>query len=321
MDEAFLTRRGVLGLALAGGFGVGTAANATASPGGEIVSWVSRTAVRLPRVDAEGAVDDLHALRGIAGGAWVVGLGEPSHGAHEQLTLRHRVARFLVEQMGFRTVAWEESWASGVAIDRYVVAGEGDPREIVGDAGFQWRSEAMLDLVRWMRAFNRHRRHDDKVRFLGSDVMEVRALPYDEVTRFVTDVAPERVEELRRDLDPIRFRGTIEAHFAWLFSHPVPERRRLVEHARAVRRLVASLPPGPSRIRHPDYLLDLNAKAPPQVRRWLDGPATMRLIGSAYDAARDADYMMRVESWRRGFDAILHLGTITPTRLLERKGL
>ena len=40
--------------------------------------------------------------------ASVVGLGESAHGAAEELTLKHRTLRLLVEDMGFRSVAWEE---------------------------------------------------------------------------------------------------------------------------------------------------------------------------------------------------------------------
>jgi erythromycin esterase-like protein len=70
------------------------------------------------------------------------------------------------------------------------------------------------------------------------------------------------------------------------------------------------------RAKYPDYLLDLHADAPPPVQQWLAGPATMRLIGSAYDATNDAAYAMSVESWITAFDAILHLNRTTPTRLL-----
>jgi erythromycin esterase len=70
--------------------------------------------------------------------------------------------------------------------------------------------------------------------------------------------------------------------------------------------------------RYPDYLVDLHAAAPRPVREWLAGPATMRLIGSAYHASNDAAYAMSVDSWISAFDAIMHLNTTTPTRLLRR---
>lgn len=459
MSEVRLTRRSLIGLATAVAGGVvltPPSANATTTTtppatAETLVSWINRHAVHLSRLDAAGPLDDLHPLRGIVGDAHVVGIGESAHGTHTQHVLKHRAARFLVEQLGFRTIAWEENWASGVAIDRYVTSGKGDPRAIVGSIGFQFRSQALLDLVCWMRAFNRDRDDADKVRFLGSDVTELRALPFEEVTRFAADVAPGRLAELRRYLHPIRYRGTPEAHFGWYFSLSPEDRQRCVTYARAATRLVGALPSGPSPVdredaqqharailgfydayaaqvdrgdvnvrdryiadtlswwrqrtghrilysaanvhtaasprvtytfppdpqpieaalagghlrqryghsyvsigtvfhtgeilagwesgqpsvvtipppgpsmvdhdlgqaRHPTYLLDLHAKAPEPVRRRLDGPATMRIIGSAYDAAIDEQYAMHVASWRDGFDAVFHLGKVTPTRLLR----
>ena len=42
----------------------------------------------------------------------------------------------------------------------------------------------------------------------------------------------------------------------------------------------------------------------------------MRIIGSAYHPDRDTDYAITVDPWGGAFDAILHLGRVTPSRLL-----
>jgi len=55
---------------------------------------------------------------------------------------------------------------------------------------------------------------------------------------------------------------------------------------------------------------------PPPVRRWLRGPAKVRIIGSAYHPADDADYAITVGSWRGAFDAVPRLDRVTPSRLL-----
>ena len=133
-------------------------------------------------------------------GATTVGLGESAHGTHTQLTLHHRVARYLIEELGLRTIGWEEEWGSGVAIDRYVRTGEGDPRAIVGDAMFMLQSEAMPGLVKWMRSFNASRPAADQVRFLGADVLELRPVQFDEIVQYTTDVAPEQLDELHARL-------------------------------------------------------------------------------------------------------------------------
>lgn len=64
-------------------------------------------------------------------------------------------------------------------------------------------------------------------------------------------------------------------------------------------------------------LLDLRAPDDgPAVREWLDGPAEMRLIGTAYDAAVDDRYAMRVASLRAAFDAVVYVDRTDAARRL-----
>jgi erythromycin esterase-like protein len=250
MLNAHLTRRSVLGSsAVAVVAGVAAepswaAASDAAVLDEAVVSWIDRHAVALPRIDAGGPVEDLHPLRRIVTDALVVGLGESAHGTHEQFTLKHRAARFLAERTGFRTLAWEENWGSGVAIDRYVTSGEGDPRQLVKAASSVWQSEEMLDLVRWMRAYNLT--HDDRLRFLGTDLTQLRHLLFDEIVQYVHDVAPQRLADLAEHLDPLRLRGTPEAQIGWYLQQP--NQQLYIDHARAVYQLVLGLPSGPSRV-------------------------------------------------------------------------
>lgn len=462
--QAVLGRRRFLGLtaAMAGGLAVAGPAvpSATALAASEgsasrsMVDWIDRCLVPLSGADPQGDLRDLRSLGRVVGDATVVGLGESAHGTHTQLALKHRVARYLVEELGFRTIAWEESWGCGVAIDRYVVTGKGDPRVAVGDMMSMLRTHGMLELVEWMRAFNRRRPERDRVRFLGSDSLELRQVQYDEITQFVADVAPERSAELAGHLRSIAIRGSMREHFGWYLDPEFTDelKQPYIEHARSVYELLCALPsgassvdredavqhayailgfydsytaageqddrrdayvaetvrrwqrrtghrlvysaanahtaasrqmlisfpdefpgddtavrrlaggrlrrhygrhyvsigtvfhegdvltgwesgapavfavpsPSPSFIDHvlgqahrPDYLLDLRLPAPPVVRRQLDGAATMRIIGSAYDAGIDALYSQRLDSWREGFDAVLHIHHVEASRLLS----
>ena len=453
--ESPLTRRAFLGLTAAavGGLALPAAPALAAGTGGGVVQWINRHAIPLSGTDPRQPAGELSHLGGVVGGATIVGLGESAHGTPTQLRLKHRVARYLVEALGFRTIAWEEGWGSGVAIDRYVTSGRGDPEAVVGDALFLLRTEAMLELVGWMREFNRGRPDHDKVRFLGADVLELRPVQFDELRRYVAEVAPDRRGDLEAHLAPIDWRGDPFAQLAWYTQLEPAEQRRVIAHAGAVDDLVRATPPGASvvgradavqhahallgfyeaygpsrdaddrrdryitaiinrwrqrtghrlvysaanahtaavprllvsfpdgqpgddtverrlaggrlrrqhghryvsvgisfdhgqvltgwevqpggpaiydipppdvalvdhvlgRAREPDYLVALRQDAPPPVRRWLEGPAKMRIIGSAYDPANDADYAITVDSWRGAFDAILHLDHVTPSRLL-----
>jgi hypothetical protein len=85
----------------------------------------------------------------------------------------------------------------------------------VGDALFMLRTEAMLELVGWMREFNRGRPDHDKVRFLGADVLELRPVQFDEIRRYVAEVASDRHEELEAHLAPIDWRGDPFTQLGW----------------------------------------------------------------------------------------------------------
>lgn len=69
--------------------------------------------------------------------------------------------------------------------------------------------------------------------------------------------------------------------------------------------------------RQRDYLIDLRHDAPAAVRRWLGGRAKVRVIGSAYVPANDANYAITVDPWLGAFDAILHLDEVSASRLLS----
>lgn len=200
---------GAMALGLAGvAAGPSLATQAQRSAGDDRVTWLNRHATPLATTDPGKPVDDLAGLRGIARDARIVGLGESTHGSAEQFRVKHRAVRFLVERMGYRSIAFEEDFASGVAIDRYIVTGVGDPRALIMATGSIWATEEMLDLVRWLRAYNTRRPASDQVRFLGSDLHQIRQLSFDEIRSYTQCAAPGRLDELDRISYPIRMRGS-----------------------------------------------------------------------------------------------------------------
>ncbi|MFD0369457.1 erythromycin esterase family protein [Streptomyces sp. NPDC127114] len=103
-------------------------------------------------------------------GVRVVGLGESTHGTAEFFRLKHRLVEHLVTEHGFRTFAMEASASAALAVDGYVRRGEGDGAAALAGLGFwTWRTREVLDLVEWLRAYNRGRRSADQVGFVGVD--------------------------------------------------------------------------------------------------------------------------------------------------------
>jgi erythromycin esterase-like protein len=100
------------------------------------------------------------ARRRSIGDAEIVGLGQSTHGAAEELTLKHRALRLLVERLGFRSVAWEEDWTTGLRINEYIQTGKGDLDTLMGQMSPQWQSRQVADVLAWLRDYNAD--HADK---------------------------------------------------------------------------------------------------------------------------------------------------------------
>lgn len=223
-----------------------------------VAEWVDDHAVSLTRTDPDEPIDDnLDPLRQLVGDAVVVGLGESAHGTHDQFTLKHQLARFLDERMGFR------------------------PRPV-------------------------HGRHPDLV--AAADGQQGHLL--------ARELADRRGPH--RDVRT----AAIGASRKGRAGGPPP-----APAIRAGLRLALGLPGAPTRHPHhgphvgpcesANYLLNLPAQSSPSVQQWLNGPATMRLIGSAYDASNDLAYAMSVDSRSSAFDRVVHLQSTAATRLLN----
>ncbi|MEV0346619.1 erythromycin esterase family protein [Nonomuraea sp. NPDC050680] len=129
-------------------------------------AWINRHAHPLTTLDPGGPLPDLRPLRDIVRDASIVALGASTRQAHELSVSAHRMARFLVEELGFRSLALEGDDPARVGLDDYVRTGKGDPRASLADARAFWRTGEILDLVHWMRAYNEDH-PDDPVRFAG----------------------------------------------------------------------------------------------------------------------------------------------------------
>lgn len=301
--------------------------------------WIEDHAHPFTTSDPHASLDDLQPLADIVGEATVVGLGDAVRSAHELTTLKHRVLRFLVETMGFRSVTIEEGWASAAALDDHVRTGSGDPRQLLSDAWTPWQTEEMLDVIGWMRSYN-EQHGTDPVRFVGVDEDHPRL---EEVER---RLASNTISWHENTGHKIVYWGGM-GHIArgdprTASAPPLPlmvDRNagsHLHEHF-GDRYVPVGFtfdhgsvpfdvpPPSPrfaeasfSRVGVDQFLLDLRAPSQPDaVRAWLNGRATTRLIGPHYDVDHDADYHLSGSSLAGWFDAVIHVQQVTPTHPLS----
>ncbi|WP_243981562.1 erythromycin esterase family protein [Streptomyces sp. NEAU-YJ-81] len=132
-----------------------------------VTEWIRQHAHRLTTLDPQAPLTDLLPLARIVRDAKVVAVGASTRQAHELSALSHRLVRLLVEELGFRSLMLEGDDASRVGLDEYIRTGTGDPRVLLAQARSFWQTEETLDVIRWMRSFNRHH-PDDPVQFAGA---------------------------------------------------------------------------------------------------------------------------------------------------------
>lgn len=112
-----------------------------------VVEEIKQRAAALP--------EGLPALSQAIGDARIVALGEASYGTREFAEINRGIIQYLVEHKQFSVVAIGADWAEAHALDRYIKTGEGDATAALEKLNaWPWETVEMLQLVRWMRAYN-----------------------------------------------------------------------------------------------------------------------------------------------------------------------
>jgi erythromycin esterase len=103
-------------------------------------------------ISSQSGFEDLRPLQSTILNARIVAMGEATHGTHEFFQLKHRMLEFLVERMGFTVFGIEANWPESLAINDYVLNGNGDPAEALAGLYFwTWNTKEVLDMIQWMR--------------------------------------------------------------------------------------------------------------------------------------------------------------------------
>lgn len=134
-----------------------------------VVEWIASHAVRLQTTEAGHGFADMQPLKKILGNARIVSLGEATHGTREFFQLKHRMLEFLATEMGFTIFSIEANMPEAYRLNDYVLNGNGDPAKLIEGMYFwTWNTQEVLDMVRWMREFNKSGK--GRVQFTGFDM-------------------------------------------------------------------------------------------------------------------------------------------------------
>lgn len=247
-------------------------ASTTGRPGPTVRRWIEEHAHPVTTTDVDDDLRDLESLREMVGDARVVGVGETTRAAHEVVALGHRVLRLLVEEMGFRALVLHDDAAIVDGLDHYVRTGQGDPEELLDGLWMPWRTQEMLGVVSWARAFVRAN-PADPLRLIGLDPPAARPEDYAAVIDLAAQ-AGAATDELRRHYDVIVTAHELGEHIQ--HARGIHPGRRFVEHARDARDLVAACPDSTARTAALD-----------KASRIVDFHATSMAEGYDYDTVRE----------------------------------
>jgi len=154
------------------------------------VTWLKETAKPFATTDPTAKDDDLAVLAPMVARATLVGLGEATHGTSEFFRMKHRIFRYLVERQGFTAFGLEADLAACQALDRFILTGEGNPRELVASLGmWPWATGEVVDMLTWMRDYNADPAHHGKVRFFGFDMQDGDA-PLQSLLAYLNSIDP-----------------------------------------------------------------------------------------------------------------------------------
>lgn len=159
--------------------------------------------IPIQTTDPAQKLSDLQPLRPIFNDREVIGLGEATHGTREFFQLKHRIIRYLVRECTLRLVGFEANFSESMALNAFVVRGEGDPRDALSGVYFwTWNTEAVITLLEWLRAFNADRPLADRVRFYGFDA-QYTAGPVVALHSFLERADPKYHTTIQSTLDTI----------------------------------------------------------------------------------------------------------------------
>jgi erythromycin esterase len=120
---------------------------------------------------------DLDPLIDAVGNARLVLLGEASHGTSEFYTWRMEISKRLIAEKGFSFIGVEGDWPDCYRVNRYskrMPDSGANARDVLHAferwPTWMWANSEVVDLIEWLRDFNRSRGEEQRVGFYGLDV-------------------------------------------------------------------------------------------------------------------------------------------------------
>lgn len=169
------------------------------------------------------------------GGARVIGIGEATHGSHQDQAFKAALIRQLVTSGKVEVLILEANRLPAMAFDRYIREGQGDPAEAMQATAFFriWKNDEFGGLLLWLRNWNRTA--ERKVRIIGVDCQD-GGRDAAAALALIERYDPAAATRLRGELGGlIAAMDKPRARFVdWLIEAPLPETQRALAASAAL---------------------------------------------------------------------------------------
>eukprot|EP01029_Cantina_marsupialis_P001297 TRINITY_DN1107_c0_g3_i1.p1 TRINITY_DN1107_c0_g3~~TRINITY_DN1107_c0_g3_i1.p1 ORF type:complete len:425 (-),score=13.74 TRINITY_DN1107_c0_g3_i1:82-1356(-) len=141
----------------------------------EIVKELNKNIIALESLSPDSCFSDLEKLDGVLADKKIVGLGEATHGTHEFFVYKHRMIKYLVTEKNFKVFIIEGDFAGSENMNKYVLEGKGSLDEGLFTLGYSvWMRDEFVEMIEWMKEYNKDKAYADKVKFYGCDMNNER---------------------------------------------------------------------------------------------------------------------------------------------------
>ena len=177
------------------------------------IAWLHAAAT--PFNDTTPSTSEFDPLLPHFDGAQVVGIGEATHGGHEDQAFKAELIRKLIESGRIDILALECNRRAAAGFDEYVTTGKGDPVALIRGNGFFpiWRDDEFAGLIIWIRAWNTA--SAKPVHIIGIDMQESGA-DIGFALDFIRKHDPALARKLSVAVKPAVDGGNAQGFYNWL---------------------------------------------------------------------------------------------------------
>lgn len=141
------------------------------------IGWLNKQAHAITKDSID--LSDLAFLSRELRGKTVLGLGEASHGTHEFYVQKGRIARYLIGQLNYKSIAFEMPSYFMDPINHCLHGGSGNLKELMRKLAL-YNTTEIYRLFDWIKDYNAEHPPDQQVNVFGFDSEEYW---YDQLTR------------------------------------------------------------------------------------------------------------------------------------------